>query len=120
MKIVNKAEAKKYFLKELVGGDVFLFSDVPYMKLESITDNKREYNNLAVNLTNGKIRSFLDVNLKVRKVKAELTLFYPRENEKSCSSDCNLVNPCVNCVTKECGLLDGHECSRFWDYYHKK
>ena len=33
MKIVNKTEAKKYFLKELVGGDVFLFADVPYMKL---------------------------------------------------------------------------------------
>ena len=83
---------------------------MPYMKLESITDNNRKYNNLAVNLTNGKIRSFFNVDLKVRKVEAELTLSHLND----------AVNPCINCITKECGLLDGHECSRFWDYYHKK
>lgn len=120
MEVINNTEIKRYFIKELVGGDVFLVSDVPYMKLGNITANEKEYTNLGVNLLNGKIRHFLDISMKVRKVNAALTINYPdMENCNQSNSDKECLDnpcPCLDCITKECGLIDGQECSRFWKY----
>lgn len=106
----------------MAGGDVFLVSDVPYMKLDNITANEKEYTNLGVNLINGRIRRFFDTNMKVRKVKSTLTINLPdadKANLNNLDKD-SLTNPCLNCITRECGLVDGQECSRFWAYIKNK
>lgn len=122
MNVINNTEIKRYFIKELAGGDVFLVSDVPYMKLDNITANEKEYTNLGVNLINGRIRRFFDTNMKVRKVKSTLTINLPdadKANQNNLDKD-SWTNPCLNCTIRECGLVDGQECSRFWAYIKNK
>lgn len=118
MKVINNTEIKRYFLKELVGGDVFLYSEIPYMKLDNISAFEKTFDNLAVNLLNGRVRRFFDTNMKVKKVKAKLTINLPdadKANQNNLDKD-SWTNPCLNCITRECGLVDGQECSRFWAY----
>lgn len=32
----------------------------------------------------------------------------------------NSINPCFNCESKECGLVDGQECQKYQDYLSLK
>lgn len=72
MKIVNECEFETKLIKDLKCGEVFMYANEPFMKIDFSIEGRYTLGYLALRLTDGIIEDFDDSYVQVKLLDAEL------------------------------------------------